>query len=80
MKIEGNHELHARQQRVYQTLIDPVVPERCIPGSDRPEKRGKNAYLMTLVAEVGSAISPVFSGRSEPGMNLWGTTGAIRVC
>ncbi len=61
MKIEGNHELHARPQRVYQTLIDPVVLQRCIPGSERLEKTGETAYSTTLRAGVGS-IKGLFTG------------------
>ena len=61
MKIEGTHELHASPQRVYQTLTDPAVLQRCIPGCERLEKSGVNAYSITLKAGVG-AIKGVFSG------------------
>lgn len=61
MKIEGTHELHASPERVYETLIDPVVLQRCIPGCERLEKTGENAYSTTLRAGVGS-IKGVFTG------------------
>ncbi len=61
MKIEGTHELHAGPERVYETLIDPVVLQRCIPGCERLEKTGENAYSTTLRAGVGS-IKGVFNG------------------
>ena len=61
MKIEGTHELHASPGRVYQTLIDPVVLQRCIPGCERLEKTGENAYSTVLRAGVGS-IKGIFTG------------------
>ncbi|MFY9558372.1 MAG: carbon monoxide dehydrogenase subunit G [Blastocatellia bacterium] len=61
MKIEGAHELQATPDRVYQSLIDPAVLQRCIPGCERLEKNGDNAYSTTLRAGVGS-IKGVFSG------------------
>jgi carbon monoxide dehydrogenase subunit G len=61
MKIEGTHELQAEPQRVYDTLIDPIVLQRCIPGCERLEKTGENSYSMTLKAGVGS-IKGVFTG------------------
>jgi carbon monoxide dehydrogenase subunit G len=61
MKIEGSHELHASPERVYETLIDPAVLQRCIPGCERLEKTGENAYSTTLRAGVGS-IKGLFTG------------------
>jgi uncharacterized protein len=61
MKIEGTHEIRASPQRVYATLIDPVVLQRCIPGCERLEKTGDNAYSITLRAGVGS-IKGLFTG------------------
>jgi carbon monoxide dehydrogenase subunit G len=61
MKIEGTHELLASPQRVYETLTDPAVLQRCIPGCERLEKSGENAYSITLKAGVG-AIKGVFTG------------------
>jgi len=61
MKIEGTHELHALPERVFETLIDPVVLKRCIPGCERLEQTGENAYSTTLRAGVGS-IKGLFTG------------------
>ena len=61
MKIEGTHELPASPQRVYETLTDPAVLQRCIPGCERLEKSGENAYSITLKAGVG-AIKGLFTG------------------
>ncbi len=61
MKIEGTHEIHSSPERVYQALIDPAVLKRCIPGCERLEKTGENAYSTTLRAGVGS-IKGLFTG------------------
>jgi uncharacterized protein len=61
MNIEGTHEIHSSPDRVYQALIDPAVLQRCIPGCERLEKTGENAYSTTLRAGVGS-IKGLFTG------------------
>jgi len=61
MKIEGTHELRAPRERVFQSLTDPAVLQRCIPGCERLERTGENAYAATLRTGVG-AIKGVFQG------------------
>jgi len=61
MKIEGTHLLHAPRDRVYRSLIDPEVLERCIPGCERLELSGENNYSATIRAGAGS-IKGVFNG------------------
>jgi len=61
MKVEGAHELRASPERVFKTLTDPDVLQRCIPGCERLEKTGENAYSITLKAGVG-AIKGLFTG------------------
>src|ERR671932_2695135 len=61
MKIEGTHELRAPRERVFQSLIDPAVLQRCIPGCERLERTGEDAYAATLRTGVG-AIKGVFQG------------------
>jgi carbon monoxide dehydrogenase subunit G len=61
MKIEGTHELRAPRARVYAALVDPVVLARCIPGCERLEQTGEDAYAATLRAGVG-AIKGTFTG------------------
>ena len=61
MKIEGTHELQAQRDRVFESLINPEVLQRCIPGCERLEKTGENAYSTTLRAGVGS-IKGTFTG------------------
>ena len=61
MKIEGTHEVRAARERVWQALVDPEVLRRCIPGCERLEKTGEDAYAATLRTGVG-AIKGVFNG------------------
>jgi carbon monoxide dehydrogenase subunit G len=61
MKIEGTHFLNAPRARVYESLIDPDVLQRCIPGCERLETTGENTYSATIRAGVG-AIKGVFTG------------------
>jgi uncharacterized protein len=61
MKIEGTHEIRANRARVYQVLTDPEVLKRCIPGCERLEQTGENAYSVTMRAGVGS-IKGLFTG------------------
>ncbi len=61
MKIEGTQELRVTSQRLYECLVNPEVLQRCIPGCERLEQTGDNAYSTTLRAGVGS-IKGVFTG------------------
>ena len=61
MKIEGTHRVNAPRERVYQSLIDPQVLQRCIPGCERLEKTSDDAYSVTIRTGVGS-IKGVFNG------------------
>jgi carbon monoxide dehydrogenase subunit G len=61
MKIEGTQELRAKRERVFRALIDPEVLKRCIPGCERLELTGPNAYSATLKSGVGS-IKGIFTG------------------
>ncbi len=61
MKIEGTHSFSAKRERVYQSLIDPEVLQRCIPGCEKLEQTAENTYSATIRAGVG-AIKGVFNG------------------
>jgi len=61
MKIEGTYEVLSTPERVFQSLIDPVVLKRCIPGCERLEQTGENNYSTTIRAGVGS-IKGLFTG------------------
>lgn len=62
MKLEGTHELEATRDRVYQSLVNPEVLQRCIPGCERLERTGENAFSATIRAGVGS-IKGLFEGK-----------------
>ena len=61
MKIEGSHPINAARARVYESLINPEVLERCIPGCERLEKTSGDAYSVTIRTGVGS-IKGTFNG------------------
>jgi len=54
MRVSGNATLHAPVEKVYAALNDPAVLVRTIPGCERLERAGEDAYKMTLVAGVAS--------------------------
>ena len=64
MKLEGTHQLDAARERVYQSLVNPAVLQRCIPGCERLEKTGENIFAATIRAGVGS-IKGVFNGTAR---------------
>ncbi|HJW36325.1 MAG TPA: carbon monoxide dehydrogenase subunit G, partial [Actinomycetes bacterium] len=55
MRIAGNATLHAPVETVYAALRDPRVLVRTIPGCERLEQVGEDAYQMTVTAGVASA-------------------------
>jgi carbon monoxide dehydrogenase subunit G len=61
MKIEGTYEVNASRQRVFQSLVDPAVLQRCMPGCERLDEVDVNYYSTTLRAGVGS-IKGAFTG------------------
>lgn len=61
MKVTGRAVLNAPRERVWQALNDPAVLVRTIPGCQRLEALGDDAYAMTLTAGVAS-IKGVYSG------------------
>ncbi len=61
MKIEGIHQLDAPRERIYQSLTNPEVLRRCIPGCERLELTDENTFATTIRAGVGS-IKGVFDG------------------
>jgi uncharacterized protein len=54
MRIAGNATLHAPVEAVYAALQDPQVLVRTIPGCERLEQLGEDAYAMTVTAGVAS--------------------------
>jgi carbon monoxide dehydrogenase subunit G len=54
MRVAGNATLHAPVETVYDALRDPRVLVRTIPGCERLEQVGEDAYQMTVTAGVAS--------------------------
>jgi carbon monoxide dehydrogenase subunit G len=61
MKVNGEAMLHGPVDRVYATLHDPAVLVRTIPGCERLEQVGPDAYRMVVSAGV-AAIKGTYSG------------------
>ncbi len=61
MKFTGENTLHAPVEKVWDALLDPAVLVRTIPGCERLEATGENAYAMTVTAGV-AAIKGTYSG------------------
>ena len=72
MKVTGTSTLAADRATVYAALNDPAVLVRTIPGCQRLEALGGDAFAMTVAAGVGS-IKGVYDGQvrladhQEPG-------------
>ena len=64
MKFTGHNTLNAPVERVWDALLDPAVLVRTIPGCDRLEATGENAYAMTVTAGV-AAIKGTYSGSCQ---------------
>jgi carbon monoxide dehydrogenase subunit G len=61
MKISGTSTLNADRSKVFAALNDPAVLVATIPGCQRLEALGADAYKMTVAAGVGS-IRGVYDG------------------
>lgn len=61
MKIAGQATLNAPVQKVWDALLDPAVLVQTIPGCERLETTGENAYAMTVTAGV-AAIKGTYAG------------------
>ena len=64
MKVAGEAVLHAPVERVWEALLDPQVLVRTIPGCERLEATGENAYAMTVTMGVAS-IRGTYAGTCE---------------
>ncbi|MET1058128.1 MAG: carbon monoxide dehydrogenase subunit G [Nocardioides sp.] len=74
MKFTGDATLHAPVAKVWDALLDPAVLVATIPGCERLEATGENAYAMTVTAGV-AAIKGTYAGSCElsdlqPGTSL----------
>ncbi|WP_432479434.1 SRPBCC family protein [Nocardioides sp. GXQ0305] len=64
MKFTGENTLAAPVEQVWDALLDPAVLVRTIPGCERLEATGENAYAMTVTAGV-AAIKGTYAGSCE---------------
>jgi uncharacterized protein len=64
MKFTGENTLAAPVEQAWDALLDPAVLVRTIPGCERLEATGDNAYAMTVTAGVAS-IKGTYAGSCE---------------
>jgi uncharacterized protein len=81
MKVSGEATLHAPIEKVWAALNDPAVLVRTIPGCERLERTGPDAYRMVVTAGVAS-IKGTYAGevqlsdQQEPNSFLMTASGA----
>lgn len=81
MKVSGDATLHAPIDKVWAALNDPAVLVRTIPGCERLELTGPDAYRMVVTAGVAS-IKGTYAGevqlsdQQEPNSFLMTASGA----
>ena len=64
MKFTGDATLNAPVEKVWSALLDPQVLVATIPGCERLEATGENAYAMTVTAGV-AAVKGTYAGSCE---------------
>lgn len=64
MKFTGENVLAAPVEQAWDALLDPAVLVRTIPGCEKLEASGENAYAMTVTAGVAS-IKGTYAGSCE---------------
>ncbi|QSR30114.1 carbon monoxide dehydrogenase [Nocardioides sp. S5] len=64
MKFTGENVLAAPVEKAWDALLDPAVLVRTIPGCEKLEATGENAYAMTVTAGVAS-IKGTYAGSCE---------------
>lgn len=64
MHLTGSHRVAAQRERVWAALLDPEILAGCLPGCERLERDGDNAYAATVSIGVGS-IRGRYVGRVE---------------
>jgi carbon monoxide dehydrogenase subunit G len=81
MKVAGEAVLHAPIDKVWAALNDPAVLVRTIPGCERLEATGPDAYAMTVSAGVASikgtyAGNVALSDQQQPNSFIMKASGA----
>lgn len=62
MKIAGNSVVALPPEKAYQSMQDPVVLARCMPGCEALEKIGDDEYKMKMKMALAS-LSGAFDGK-----------------
>jgi uncharacterized protein len=62
MKIQATHEYKAPPEKVFNTLIDPAVLQKCIEGCEQMEKTGEDSYDAKLKIGV-AGIKGNYTGK-----------------
>lgn len=61
MEMQGSRDLAVTQQQAWDALNDPEVLKACIPGCQKVEPTGENAYAVGMSVRIGP-VSARFSG------------------
>ncbi len=64
MKIEGNHKLAAPRDVVWQSLMDPTVLARAIPGCEKLEAQPDGSYRAEMSVGI-AVVKGKYHGRIE---------------
>ena len=62
MKITGSSVVALPPEKAYETMQDPLVLARCMPGCESLEKIGENEYKMKMKMALAS-LSGAFEGK-----------------
>ena len=62
MEMSGEHKINASKQEVWDSLNDPEVLKKAIPGCESIEKTSETELVATVKAKVGP-VSAKFSGK-----------------
>ena len=61
MEMQASRQLAVSQQQAWDALNDPEVLKACIPGCDKVEASGENAYAIGMALKIGP-VSAKFKG------------------
>jgi carbon monoxide dehydrogenase subunit G len=64
MNLSATYTLSAVRERVYQSLVDPAVLQRCIPGCEQLTPVGDDAFDATIKIGIAS-LKGTYAGRAE---------------
>ena len=62
MEMQGSRELAITQQQAWEALNDPEILKQCIPGCDKVETTGPDAYAIVMALKIGP-VTAKFSGK-----------------